>query len=104
MISEEWNGKDVKENGDSLSYYANSYLAFLRKTHKMSVKTVSALATKANSWSEHLQYTSRNHYHFMLLIPLCTSHMNNNTVSQTQLINTLFKKEHLHVSHNQGVQ
>ena len=39
----------------------------------------------------------------MLLIPLCTSHMKNNTDSQAQLINTLLKKEHVHVRHHQGV-
>jgi len=39
----------------------------------------------------------------MLLIPLCTSHMNNNTASQAQLINTLFIKEHLHLSHHQAI-
>lgn len=60
--SEEWNGKDIKENGDGLSYNAYSCLAFLRKTHKMSVQTVSALATKANSWSEQVETITTSCY------------------------------------------
>jgi len=37
MISEEWNGKDIKENGGGLTYYANR-LGFSEKNTSQQLK------------------------------------------------------------------